>query len=139
MAKGNTQELGVDYHDVFSPVANLVTIKVFYVVSTACSWPIHQLDVNNAFLHGHLTPQGLTGFKKGQVCKLQKSLYGLKQAFREWNTKFSKFLISIGFQASIHDPCLFSQGYGATFIALLVYVDDAIITGPSLYRSDQLS
>lgn len=139
VAKGYTQEQGIDYQEVFSPVANLVTVRLFIVVTTAHCWHIHQLDVNNAFLHGHLTdeiymtiPPGLDGYKIEQVCKLKKSLYGLKQASREWNAEFSKILTSLGYSASLADPCLFTKGYGPSVVALLVYVDDVIITGPSL-------
>lgn len=71
-------------------------------------------------------PQGLTGYKQGQVCKLLKSLYGLKQASREWNAEFSKFLVSLGYSASVFDHCLFTKGSGSHFVALLVYVDDVI-------------
>lgn len=95
VAKGYTQEYEIDYQDVFSLVANLVNVRLFIVVAASHSWPIHQLDVNNAFLHGHLQDdifmtitQGITSYKQGQVCKLQKSLYGLKQASREWNAGF---------------------------------------------------
>lgn len=54
VAKGYTQEYDIDYHEVFSHVANLVTVRVFLAIATVCSWPIHQLDINNAFLHAFL-------------------------------------------------------------------------------------
>lgn len=54
VAKGYTQEFGIQYHEVFSPDVNLVTVKVFIALATAFSWPIHQLDINNALLHGFL-------------------------------------------------------------------------------------
>lgn len=123
---------------MFSPVADLVTIRLFIAVATSHSWPIHQLDMNNAFLHGHLQddiymtiPQGLTGYRHGQVYKLQKSLYRLKQASGEWNVEFSKFLVSLGYVASIFYPCLFTKSSGSYFVALLVYLDNVIITVPS--------
>lgn len=56
----------------------------------------------------------------------------MKQASRQWNSEFSKFLCTIGYSVSAYDPCLFTKGPGSTFVALLVYVDDVIITVPSL-------
>lgn len=101
VAKGFNQEEGIDYTEVFSPVAKMVTIQVLFVVASNYNWSIHQVDVNNAFLHGFLhdeiyikPPQGYTKAKLGEMCRLVKSLYGLKQASREWNHEFSRVLIS---------------------------------------------
>ncbi|KAL4575087.1 hypothetical protein LXL04_021928 [Taraxacum kok-saghyz] len=107
-------------------------------------WPLLQLDVNNAFLNGDLEeevyiqlPQGYTpptvkDAKVPLACKLQKSLYGLRQASRQWYAKFSSFLISKGFTQSKADFSLFTKGQNDNFVALLVYVDDIVITGASM-------
>lgn len=134
VAKGYNQIYWIDYLDSFSPVAKLVTVRIFLVVATTNSWPIHQLDINNAFLHGFLDENvyliPLEGYDKalsGQVCKLKKSLYGLKQASRQWNLEFCTKVQQFGFKQSTHDHCLFVKSTKASFIALIVYVDDVLI------------
>lgn len=83
-------------------------------------------------------PPGYKGIEKGQVCKLLKSLYGLKQASREWNAEFSKKLHSFGFHQSDADPCLFLKGNGSTFVCLLVYVYDILLSSPSFTLIDEV-
>lgn len=138
VARGYTQVAGLDYLEIFSPVAKVVTVRMFIAIATCYQWTLHQLDINNAFLHGHLKdevylslPEGYSKGLPGQVCKLNRSLYGLKQASREWNLEFTSKLIQYGFHQSPHDFCLFTKGSGSTFLALLVYVDDMLLTGPS--------
>ncbi|KAL0402248.1 UNVERIFIED_CONTAM: Retrovirus-related Pol polyprotein from transposon RE2 [Sesamum latifolium] len=138
VAKGYTQIEGVDYFDCFSPVAKSVSVRIFLAMATAKDWPILQLDINNAFLHGHLDeevymdpPEGYAAAKAGQVCRLRRSLYGLKQASRQWNTELMTKLLDFGFRQSSHDHCLFLKTEGSDFLALLVYVDDILLTGTS--------
>ena len=78
-----------DYKHTFSPVAKLTTVRILIALATAKGWPLHQLDINNAFLHGFIDkevymhpPEDYVIAKPGQVCKLERSLYGLKQASR---------------------------------------------------------
>ncbi|KAL0427173.1 UNVERIFIED_CONTAM: Retrovirus-related Pol polyprotein from transposon TNT 1-94 [Sesamum latifolium] len=138
VAKGFNQVEGVDYVEVFSPVAKAVTFRLFLAIASAFSWPLQQLDINNAFLHGFLDeeifmrpPEGYS-VAPGMVCRLKRSLYGLKQASRQWNQEFTSKLVSYGFTQSANDHCLFIRGFGTTFVALLIYVDDVLLTGPSL-------
>ncbi|CAM8931929.1 unnamed protein product [Rhodiola kirilowii] len=115
------------------------TVRKFLAVAVSKNWPLFQLDVDNAFLHGHLheevymTPPGFFQSEKaqGKVFKLLKSLYGLKQAPRQWFSRFSDSLISFGFVQSLNDYSLFTYNKNGNFLALLVYVDDVILTGTS--------
>ncbi|GKB02325.1 putative RNA-directed DNA polymerase, partial [Tanacetum coccineum] len=108
--------------------------NVLITLAIAKQFPLHQLDINNAFLHGYIDeeiymvpPEGYTKALKGQVCKLNKSLYGLKQASRQWNHELTKFLISIRYVQSKHDYSLFVKTQGEDFTTVLVYVDDMLI------------
>ncbi|GJU66908.1 integrase [Tanacetum coccineum] len=105
VARGFTQIEGVDYHDTFAPVAKLVTIRTLITVAVKKNWLLHQLDANNAFLHGDLQeevymkiPQGFSNNEETRVCRLRKSLYGLKQVSRTWYQKFTVSLLEIGYK-----------------------------------------
>ncbi|PKI73561.1 hypothetical protein CRG98_006142 [Punica granatum] len=134
VAKGFTQIEGVDFHETFAPVAKLVTVRCLLTVAVAKGWEMHQLDVHNAFLHGDLDeevymslPPGFRSGTAGQVCQLQKSLYGLRQASRNWYSKFVTALMHYGFRQSETDHSLFTFSQGGVFLAVLVYVDDMIL------------
>jgi hypothetical protein len=136
VVRGFTQQHGVDYTETFSPVVKPATICVVLSLAASQSWPIHQLDVKNAFLHGHLhetvyceQPSGfLDSSSPTHVCKLHKSLYGLKQAPRTWFHRFTTFITSLGFVASKCDSSLFILHHGSSTAYLLLYVDDIILT-----------
>ncbi|KAL0413889.1 UNVERIFIED_CONTAM: Retrovirus-related Pol polyprotein from transposon RE1 [Sesamum radiatum] len=112
--------------------------RIFLVFAAANLWPIKQMNINNAFLHGYLdddiymmAPEGYC-VDNGMVCKLERSLYGLKQASRQWNVEFKRSLQKYGFSQLGHNHCLFTKTTDTGLMALLVYVDDVLISGPSL-------
>ncbi|CAH9137075.1 unnamed protein product [Cuscuta epithymum] len=139
VANGKSQQVGIDYFDTFSPVVKPATIRTVLTIATSRSWPIHQLDVKNAFLHGdlcetvymHQPPGFVDSTKPNYVCRLHKSLYGLKQAPRAWFQRFATFITSCGFQGSMCDTSLFVYHSGSDMAYLLLYVDDILLTASS--------
>ena len=137
MVKEFDQRNGVDYHDTFSPVIKPTTIRLVLSLAVTFHWPIRQLDVSNAFLHGILDeevyieqPRRLIDESKPNfVCRLHKSLYGLKQAPRAWFRRLSQQLIELGFSESKLDYSLFTLITAQHKIFVLIYVDDIIVTG----------
>ena len=120
-------------------------MRVVISLATAKHWPLCQLDINNAFLHGYLDeevfmkpPLGYKKAKSGDVCRLKRSLYGLKQASRQWNKELNKFLFSLGFIQSKQDYSLFTRNLDGEFVVILVYVDDMVLTGTSRTQIDHI-
>ncbi|WVZ08164.1 hypothetical protein V8G54_021510 [Vigna mungo] len=135
VAKGFTQTEGMNFFETFSPVVKLTTVRFLISMAVSRHWSLYQLDVDNVFLHGDLNedvymkpPPGLLLPEPHLVCKLHKSLYGLRQASRQWNSKLTSALISYGFSQSSADHSLFTYHSSNSFIALLVYVEDIVLT-----------
>ncbi|GJW79413.1 ribonuclease H-like domain-containing protein [Tanacetum coccineum] len=140
VANGRSQQQGIDCDETFSPVVKPATIRTVLSLAVSRDWPIHQLDVKNAFLHGHLSetvymhqPPGFVDpAHPDYVCHLQRSLYGLKQVSRAWFQHFVSYATRVGFQHSKTDFSLFVFHRGSDIAYLLLYVDDIILTSSSL-------
>jgi hypothetical protein len=135
VATGFSQKFGEDYDLVFAPVVKQTTMRLMLTVAGSMGYNVEHLDIKTAFLNGDLDetiymkqPVGYT--KTGQehlVCKLRRSLYGLKQAARSWNLKIDGVIKKLGFISSKSDPCFSTKMIGQKPMYLLVYVDDIII------------
>jgi transposase InsO family protein len=136
VAKGFHQQHGIDFNETFSPVIKPPTVRLVLSLAVSLNWPLRQLDVKNAFLHGTLNeevymtqPQGyIDPIHPHYVCKLQKSIYGLKQAPRAWFESFTTQLFHLGFIASNADSSLFIYTENKIIAYLLLYVDDIVLT-----------
>ena len=140
VARGFTQTYVVDFKETFAPVAKMNTVRVLLSVDVNKGWPLYQMDVKNAFLHGDLEnevymklpPGHPQSSEPGMVCKLYKSIYGLKQSPRAWYAKLSSVLEGAGFQRSNADSSMFIRTGVAGKLVVLIYVDDLIITGDNV-------
>ena len=135
VAKGYSQKYGEDYVETFAPVVRFSSIRVLLAHSIQNDMLVHQMDVQTAFLNGTLEeeifmqqPEGyVQAGKEHLVCRLNRSLYGLKQSPRCWNAAFTNFMSSKGFSANSADPCVFTKADCGCVSVVAVYVDDLII------------
>ncbi|CAJ2666701.1 unnamed protein product [Trifolium pratense] len=140
VAKGFTQTYGIDYSETFAPVAKLNTVRILLSLAANLDWPLHQLDVKNAFLNGDLEeevymdiPPGFEDKFGSNVCKLNKSLYGLKQSSRAWFEKFTYSMKKQGYIQGQTDHTLFTKfSQDGKIDVLIVYVDDIVLTGDDI-------
>lgn len=145
IAKGYAQQYGVDYTEVFSPVARLDTVHVLLALAAQRGWEVYQLDVKSAFLHGELKeevfvqqPEGFV--KKGEedkVYKLKKALYGLKQAPRAWYNKIEAYFAKENFERCSSEHTLFTKKNECNILIVSLYVNDLIFTGNNRSMCDE--
>jgi hypothetical protein len=139
VVKGYAQTYGIDYEETYSPVAKMTTVRAIIVMAITKGWSLHQMDVNNVFLHGDLQEEMYMEQPPGYVdqthpnlvCRLKKALYGLKQAPRAWSDKIAQYLVTSGFQTSKADFSLYVKKTDYGIVIIIIYVDDLISTRDS--------
>ncbi|MCH82412.1 gag-pol polyprotein [Trifolium medium] len=139
VAKGFLQKAGMDYQEVYAPVARIETIRLVVAIASVKKWSLTQMDINSAFLNGPLDEEVYVsqppGFiregKEGTMYRLNKALYGLKQAPRAWNKKIDGFLTQVGFKKSVVEHGVYvKHNLDSTKILIIcLYVDDLLVTG----------
>ena len=137
VAKGFRHIHGVDYDETFSPVMMLKSIWIILAIATYFNYEIWQMDVKTTFLNGNINeevymiqPEGFVNpANAGKVCKLRKSIYGLKQASRSWNLCFDEVVKEFGFIKNEEEPCLYKKASGSALVFLVLYVDDILLIG----------
>nr|GEW98442.1 ribonuclease H-like domain, reverse transcriptase, RNA-dependent DNA polymerase [Tanacetum cinerariifolium] len=136
VAKGYIQEHGIDFEEVFTPVARMETIQLLLAIAANNKWEVHHLDVKSAFLYEDLKEEvyvtQLEGFIKrqdnGKVYRLIKALYGLRQASHVWNIKLDNTLKSLDFKKCALKQAIYMKTSKDSTLLIGVYVDDLIIT-----------
>jgi hypothetical protein len=138
VAKGFTQKEGIDYHETFSPVSKKDSFRIIMALVAHFDLELYQMDVKTAFLNGDLEeevymkqPDDFDDDSK-RACKLKKSIYGLKQASRQWYIKFHKVITSFGFIENLVDQCVYLKVNGSKVIFLVLYVDDILLVSNDL-------
>nr|GEW45507.1 hypothetical protein [Tanacetum cinerariifolium] len=146
VAKGFTQTFGVDYEETFSLVADIRAIRILIAIAAYYDYEIWQMDVKTAFLNGHLfeevymeQPEGFVNPKyPNHVFKLKNSIYGLKQASRQWNKRFDDEIKKFGFTQNPDEPCVYLKASGSYIAILILYVDDILLVGNNIPMSKRL-
>ncbi|GKA94639.1 retrovirus-related pol polyprotein from transposon TNT 1-94, partial [Tanacetum coccineum] len=134
VAQGYTQEEGIDYDEVFAPVARIEAIRLFLAYASFKDFVVYQMDVKSAFLYGKIEEEVYVcqppGFEDpdfpDRVYKVEKALYGLHQAPRAWYETLSTYLLDNEFQRGKIDKTLFIKRYKGDILLVQVYVDDII-------------
>lgn len=135
VAKGFTQQYGVDYFETFSPVIRHSSIRLLFAIAAQLDLAVDHVDVVTAFLHGDLDetiymsqPEGfLVEGEEDKVYRLRKAVYGLKQSARMWNKKADKVLKDLGYKKSLHESCIYFKIDNSSMVIIALYVDDFFI------------
>ncbi|GKB25557.1 putative ribonuclease H-like domain-containing protein, partial [Tanacetum coccineum] len=142
VAQGYTQEEGIDYHEVFAPVAGIEAIRLFLSYASFMGFIVYQMDVKSAFLYGTIEEEVYVcqppGFEDPQfpdkVYKVEKALYGIHQAPRAWYENFSTYLLENGFRRGVIDKTLFiKKDKGDILLVQVMQRDDGIFISQDKY------
>jgi hypothetical protein len=146
VAKGYKQIHGIEYDETFSLVAMLKSVRILLAIAAYHDYEIWQMDVKTAFLNGNLLedvymtqPEGFDIPEEAQkICKLQRSIYGLKQASRSWNLRFDETVKQYGFIKNEDEPCVYKKVSGSMIVFLVLYVDDILLIGNDIPTLQQV-
>jgi hypothetical protein len=134
--RGFLQRYGIDFMETFAPTASLAAFRLLVAISVFNGWSLRNLDIITAFLNGDVdteiymgVPEGMDLDPKKFILKLRRSLYGLKQAPRIWWERMRNFLLKSGFHCCESEPAIFVRNDTETFVILLLFVDDILLTG----------
>ncbi|KAA3469055.1 dynamin-related protein 4C-like [Gossypium australe] len=135
--KGYRQNEGLDYFDTFSPVSRINSIRMILEIAALRNLKVHQMDVKTVFLNGNLDEEiymeqlesHVVLGQKRKVCKLVKSLYGIKQASKQWHKKFDNVMMANGFKINEYDKYVYVKPTDIGYIIICLYVDDILIVG----------
>jgi hypothetical protein len=137
VAKGFKQMHCIDYDETFSPIAMLMFVQILLSIAAYFDYEIWQMDAKMTFLNGNLTEDGYMAQPEGfvdpkcarKICKLQKSIYGLKQESRRLNLHFDEEVKGFGFIENVEEPCVYKKVSGSAVVFLLLYVDGILLIG----------
>ncbi|CAA7268571.1 unnamed protein product [Cyclocybe aegerita] len=142
VAQGFSQVPGIDYFDTFAPVARLASIQAVLAMAAVHDYEIHQVDVKGAYLNGILTADEVIFMRQppgyrisdsaGKVCRLLKTLYGLKQSGRRWYQRLVEIMVLLGFEQCAVDQAVFFKRRSEALVIVLVHVDDCTIVATAL-------
>ena len=135
VVKGYRQKESLDYFDTYSPVTRITSIRMLIALAAVHDLKIHQMDVKTTFLNGELEeeiymeqPEGFIVLgKEKKVCRLVKSLYGLKQTPKQWHAKFDQIMLANGFKINECDKCVYIKNVMNHEVIVCLYVDDMLI------------
>ncbi|CAI7811638.1 unnamed protein product [Closterium sp. NIES-54] len=134
VVRGYDQRHGIDFDQTFVPVSRHTSVRILLAIASARHLPLRQIDVKNAFLNAlvdaviYVEQPHTYGEGDSCVCKLRKSLYGIKQALRLWQQYLHNILFEIDFKQLPHDPGMYRRDFRDEYILLTVYVDDLLYT-----------
>ncbi|MCO5569492.1 hypothetical protein L7F22_023205 [Adiantum nelumboides] len=135
VARGFTQVPGMDYNETFSPVLRITSFRVLIAIAAQFGFLLHQMDLCTAFLNGNLQEEicmtqpdcYISPQHPDYVCRLLKSLYGLKQSPRQWYQRFRQCMLTLGYTRFHSDANVYSHNTFDILLFLAIYVDDIVL------------